>query len=349
MSGVDKACLDGLDTIVNGKAAVSSPDDWGPMLLVKGEVEVVRVPCVGIKGMPTAPNETVIGQGLLILTKIEEKGAVRHRLHFAMRSDTASMSAEEAWGERTSGCLCCKTKTHSVHFEYESRHGLDMTFAAINVETNLFHAHAKMEDQTTLLATFGGASESQKCCDGCSCCSCCCCLPSCASCCSGGDVSGTWFRKAAYRDSLKAHTEAVTEGAARDARYKFPMIDPVTHAERRTMTSRQLHCVHLVYRNTATNSVQACVALVRPDEPVATLGHFASLLGTLATADPASHERAEAWRLGSLDDDTSFGLGAVFGVASSGAGRRGTCLALPLRLLSLYTAPCRALKARAKS
>jgi len=309
VAGLDHSCLVGLNQIITG---IAGPDQWKQMLLIDGEEEVVTLPFVGISGMPATPAETLVGEGLLLLTRV---GGGSHRLHFAIKCDSASMEADEAWGERDEGCLCCTSKTHDVSASYKSKHGQDTFFSVISLDNNIFHCHSQMEDQATLAAAFGGKSEKKDCCQ--ECCKCVpCCGPCCGPCCpQNTETSGTWSNKAKFSAALRSYTDFVVDEGSNNTSHKFPGIAAVTHHQQHAMMTSQLHALHLVYRDTATNSVKPCIVVVSPRIPIPTIGKFASWLSTLVTADPEP-PRSVGWLLGSLTKGGGSG-----GAVSSGGSR----------------------------
>jgi hypothetical protein len=86
---------------------------------------------------------------------------------------------------------------------------------------------------------------------------------------------------------LSTYTYRVLDEGSQNVSHKFPGMAPVSHAQEQAMRVSQFHAVHLVYRDTATNSVRPCVVVMHPHCAIPTIGKFISWLNTLVTADPA--------------------------------------------------------------
>jgi len=134
--------------------------------------------------------------------------------------------------------------------------------------------------------------------------------------CEDTETDGTWSNRAKFSAALRSYTDFVVDEGSNSTSHKFPGIAAVTHHQQHAMMTSQLHALHLVYRDTATNSVKPCIVVVSPRIPIPTIGKFASWLSTLVTADPEG-QRSSGWRLGSLSRGGGLGGGI------SGGGYNG--------------------------
>jgi hypothetical protein len=291
---VDKLCLDALC------ADLGKESEWKSMLLLKDEEEFATLKCVAFQGMPSSEADSglEVGDGMLTLTRINDS----HRLHLVMAHSRASFDADEVWGEQTLGCLCFKTKATAGTSELRSDRAQDLTFVTLSLEGNLFHAHGGVQDSATLLSVFGG--ESKNAARNCSCGSCgsCCCSLRCCSlalaCCSKSkNFEGSWAASTSFEDSLNVHIESLLLEDSKDATYKFPQTSSsVTGCEERALVAKQLRTINLIYRDPASNSIRTCVVVVKPSEPMKSIGSVTSKLGSLVTADPAP-AKTTPWQL----------------------------------------------------
>jgi hypothetical protein len=344
---VDGSCAEVLE---QSSGDVATLDEWKSMMLVDNETEVMMLPCIAFSGMPAQPKGIIIGQGMLLLSKVKDpETGSKYRLHFVMKNSQASMEAEETWGEQTKGCCCCcKSTGHQVQSDYTSKHAMDMLGSSMDLDGNLFHVHYQVKDEATLVSTFGGGFNSgQR--GGCSCCSCggsccsCSCCGSCFSCCglccvnknTNKNTGGYWSSTTSFEDTLDFHTTVVAQEMVKAETFKFPNLAPVQHEMERAAITKKLHTITLKYRCTKTNDVQTCEIVVKPDEKISNIGKLTSWLSNkvsevperLITSAGGSTWAPSAWG-GSSTTDVSSGAVVSRGFTSSltSCGRLQVCM-----------------------
>jgi len=218
-------------------------------------------------------------------------------------------------------CCPCLDPVHSVETRYVAQHTEDMIFSTLNVDGNLFHAHTSTEDICDVVSTFGGKSVKKPCCAGCACAGfkCCECAP---------PVDGSWDAYVQFEEDLMQKIGGVVSERVQQATYKFPDMPPVTHTERLAMTVKNLHCINLIFRDSTTNGVSSCAAVIAPGEPIANIGKISSHLGTLCVQNPEDRDerRRMKWglknpwmkKIGSNDVVAEASSGGIFATSHSG-------------------------------
>ena len=281
---VDGSCAEVLE---QSSGDVATLDEWKSMMLVDNETEVMMLPCIAFSGMPAQPKGIIIGQGMLLLSKVKDpETGSKYRLHFVMKYSQASMEAEETWGEQTKGCCCFTSTGHQVQSDYTSKHAMDMLGSSMDLDSNLFHVHYQVKDEATLVSTFGGGFNPWRrvgavaVAAGGSCFSCC------GLCCVNNSTGGYWSSTTSFEDALDFHTTVIAQEMVKAETFKFPNLAPVQHQMERAAITKKLHTITLKYRCTQTNDVQTCEIVVNPDEKISNIGKLTSWLSNKVSEVP---------------------------------------------------------------
>jgi len=315
-------------------SALSATADMKGMLLGMGEEEVLSLATLGFEGMPVAPNEAVMGPGVLMLSKTGKVGSMGHRLHFCLTHTSASISGREAWGQHLNGCCCCFNIFSSVEGEYAATRGQEMKLASVPLEDSLYHVQGVFKEESMFASKFGSrvfeAEVPKK--DGCACkCPSCNCINPCCTCvcpawapclwpvidlcpCSkrGPKPTGGTWASSAYQKGEAMPGLSIAKESTEDVTYRFPGVEQTCPTDT-AVVMRTMHRVQLVYHNSSTNSMQQCTALISPSEPVKRIAAFVSELSTHVKLNP-DVPKASTWSAPAMQSM------ADVGAAKAGSG-----------------------------
>jgi len=355
-------------------APVDTMEEWKQMQLIEGE-EVVMKPLevVGFQGMPSVgPDEIKVGNGMLMITKFPATG--KHRVHFVIKNMMAEFKGEETWDKTTfkstSVLSGSEGMSSNVKADYQAVHKEELLCSVLNLEGNLFHADTTREDSATLgakILTRKAAYEAWKCpcpnpCKGCK-------LPKCPKCpcpkcpllalcpcfkpCFGStsmtNDQGHWKAATSFKESFKMSTEQLLEEGNFDRTLKFPGMEFQKHKEDLAVVGRQIHCIHLIFRNTADNMVQSAIVVARPTEKFANLAKSASYLSSLVVDFPLSKEISrDDWHIANLITDgakkSAYKFAATSSTSAVSKSKKSMVDIVPCRFFCGFF-PCRIVRA----
>jgi len=283
------------------------PAEWSKDVLLENETVIGELPTIGFFGLPGQPNSFQQGKGMLLLTQL----CGLHRMHFLTQADFTKLDCEEHWRYNNvtnyAGDEVTSSETDmSIQAKYSAHRSTTVTTSNLNVEGNLFHCHGTFEDKANIVEQLkGGYKHSFDCCGtGCdwlSCCTCkwCNCFDcECFTCCktTQSHEEGSWNHSVTAiaddepvevnEDSQEAVALLLPEWDPNDPKAPAQTSGVRYHASKLEMH----HMIHLTYRESSTDEIATCSALLSKHADIKAVTGFVSQMGRLCTA-PTS-ERA---------------------------------------------------------
>jgi hypothetical protein len=332
-----------VDAFAMGQTSSTDVDTFKRVVLLPGETILHELRTVAFHGLISHPDEPKVGPGVVLcteMTRVVGDGKI-YRLHFYCCDVDSSFDATQKFGGNSAGCC---TRPSNAEQNIKLSHTVRGTFKSAFVLNNLMHVHSELQEVSNFASEIYAIDGGKKGCCGLVACmifilKCCVKCPKCvykylAHCFCPGEFLWTGSAATDHESKLEQMLQQPWEAEEGNVQVQFPFegFNTPMHngVKKQAKVVRNAHTLHITMRNSATNQIEAGMAILSPDETLANIVQFESFLQALSVEDAtkvASLNYQLHWesmgfqRMSGVGGMINAGVNTVFG--SSGSNIKG--------------------------